>query len=97
MGLLPEAAETRALISLLLLVVGTVLAVMALRNRRWEVPAAVVATAGVVSWTFASDEYDYDGPVVLVVVEGSGVHVGDLLSVPALVLVLWLIYRGWRR
>ena len=95
MSLLPEAADTRALISLLLLVVGTALALVALRNRRWEVPAAVVATAGVVGWVFTAGSYD--GPVLAVVVEGNGIHLGDLLSVPALVLVLWLAYRGWRR
>ena len=95
MGLLPEAASTRALLSLVLLVVGTVLAVVALRNRRWEVPAAAVASAGLVGWTLTSS--DYDGPVLFVVVEGNGVHLGDLLSLPALLLVLWLCWRGVRR
>ena len=94
MGLLPEAASTRALLSLVLLVAGTVLAVAALRNPRWEVPAATVATAGVVGWTLTSSAYD--GPVLFVVVGTVGLHAGDLLSVPAALLVLWLCWRGVR-
>jgi hypothetical protein len=68
---------------------------MALSNRRWEVPASVVATAGVVGWVFTAGAYD--GPVLTVVVEGNGIHLGDLLSLPGGALVLWLGYRGWRR
>ena len=94
MGLLPEAASTRALLSLVLLVLGTALAVVALRNRRWEVPAAVLATAGVVGWSLTSQ--GYDGPVLFVVVEGNGFHLGDLLAAPAALLVLWLSWRGAR-
>lgn len=95
MDLLPDSASTRALVSLVLLVLGTVLAVVALRSRRWEVPAAAVASAGLVGWTLTSGSYD--GPVLFVVVEGNGLHLGDLLSVPALLLVLWLSWRGVRR
>jgi hypothetical protein len=93
-GLLPEAASTRALLFLVLLVLGTVLAVLALRNRRWEVPGAALATAGVVGWTLTSSAYD--GPVLFVVVGDNGLHLGDLLSLPATLLVLWLSYRGAR-
>lgn len=95
MGLLPADADTRALISLALLVVGTVLAVVALRRRRWEVPAAAVATAGVVGWLFTASAYD--GPSLAVVVDGRGISLGDLLSLPAFLLVLWLSYRGAKR
>ena len=94
MGLLPEAASSRALLSLILLLAGTALCVVALRKRRWEVPAVALATAGVVGWSFSSN--DYDGPVLFVVVEGNGFHVGDLLAVPAALLVLWLSWRGAR-
>jgi Na+-translocating ferredoxin:NAD+ oxidoreductase RnfD subunit len=94
-GLLPDGADTRAWISLALLVAGTVLAVLALRNRRYEVPATALATAGVVGWLLTADAYD--GPVLAVVVDGNGIDLGDLLSLPAVLLVLWLSYRGWRR
>jgi hypothetical protein len=92
---LPDSASARALISLVLLVAGTVLAVVALRHLRWEVPGAVVATAGGVGWTLTSSAYD--GPVLFVVVGSVGLHAGDLLSVPAGLLVLWLCWRGARR
>ena len=95
MGLLPEAASSRALLSLVLLVLGTTLAVLALRNRRWDVPAAALATAGVVGWVLTSEAYD--GPVLFVVVEGNGLHMGDLIAGPAALLVIWLSYRSARR
>lgn len=95
MGLLPEAAGTRALLSLVLLVIGTVLAVLALRNRRWDAPASALATAGVVGWVLTGESYD--GPVLFVVIEGNGLHMGDLLAVPAFLLVVWLAWRGARR
>ncbi len=96
MGLLPEAASSRALLSLVLLVLGTALAVHALKQRRWEVPAVGLATAGVVGWSLTSKAYD--GPVLFEVVRGeNGLHAGDLLSIPAALLVLWLAYRGARR
>lgn len=95
MDLLPDSASTRALVSLVLLVIGTVLAIVALRNRRWEVPAAAIAAAGLVGWTLTSSAYD--GPVLFVVVGDNGVHLGDLLSLPALLLVAWLSWRGARR
>jgi hypothetical protein len=93
--LLPDAASSRALLSLVLLVVGTAVAVVALRQRRWEVPAVALATAGVVGWSLTSSAYD--GPVLFVVVEGNGVHLGDLLALPAALLVLFLCARGARR
>ncbi len=94
MGLLPDAAGEQALVSLGLLLLGTVLAVYALRERRWEVPAVAVATAGVVGWYITGANAS---AVLLVVVKGKGLHVGDLLVVPAAVLVLWLSLRGARR
>jgi hypothetical protein len=94
-GLLPEADATRALLSLLLLLVGTALAAYALRHRRWEVLGAVLATAGVVGWSLLSNAYD--GPVLAVVVQGNGFHAGDVLSVPAALLVAYLAYSGARR
>jgi hypothetical protein len=93
--LLPDAASSRALLSLVLLVAGTALSLLALRDRRWDVAGATLATAGVVGWTLTSSSYD--GPVLLVVLDGSGLHLADLLSVPAVLLVLWLCYRSARR
>jgi hypothetical protein len=93
--LLPDAASSRALLSLVLLVIGTALALLSLRDRRWDVSAAALATAGVVGWTLTSSAYA--GPVLLVVLDGNGLHLGDLLSVPAALLVLWLCYRSARR
>ena len=95
MTLLPEAESSRALLSLVLLVLGTALAVYALRHRRWNVAGAVLATTGVVGWTLTNSPYD--GPVLLVVVGTNGVHLGDLLAVPAVLLVVWLSYRAMRR
>jgi hypothetical protein len=93
-GLLPHDADNRALLFLLVLAVGTVLAATAVRKRQWAVPGAVLATAGVVGWTLTSSAYD--GPVLAVVVGDNGVHAGDLLSVPAAILVLWLSVREAR-
>ena len=94
-SLLPQAASSRALLSLVLLVVGTAVAAFAVRSRRWDVVGAVLATAGVVGWTLTSEAYD--GPVLFVVVEGNGLHLGDLLVVPAALLVLFLAVRSaWR-
>lgn len=94
MSLLPEAADDRALLSLLLLVAGTALAVVALRARRWEVLATALATAGVVGWYVTGANAT---PVLVVVVKGNGLHVGDLLVVPAALLVAWLSLRAVRR
>jgi hypothetical protein len=94
-GLLPEAASSRALLSLVLLLLGTVLAVVALRNRRWEVPAAALAAAGALGWSFTRGAYD--GPGLAVVIEGETLQLGDLLWLPAVLLALWLSWRGARR
>ena len=94
MDLLPDAASDRALLSLVLLVLGTALAVLALRERRWEVPAVALATAGVVGWLLTGASAS---PVLVVVVQGNGLHAGDLLSLPAGLLVLWLSLRAARR
>jgi hypothetical protein len=92
-GLLDQVRDADAVLSLVLLVVGTALCLRALGHRRWEVPGVALATAGVVGWVLTESV----GPVRLVVVRGTGIHVGDLLSVPAALLVVWLAYRGARR
>jgi len=93
-GLLPEEPSTRALLSLILLVLGTAACLYALRQGRAEVPAAATATAGVVGWLLTGTDAT---PRLLVLSQGNGIHAGDLLTVPAALLVLWLSYRGWRR
>ena len=71
------------------------LAVLALRNRRWDVPAAALAAAGALGWSFTRGSYD--GPGLAVVVEGEALSLGDLLWLPAVLLTLWLSWRGARR
>ena len=93
MGLLDQVRGADAVLSLVLLALGTAMCLRALRHRRWEVAGVGLATAGVVGWVLAESV----GPVLLVVVRGTGFHVGDLLSLPAAVLVLWLSVRAARR
>ena len=95
MGLLADAHAPRALLSLLLLLVGTSLAAYAVRHRRWELLGAVLATAGVVGWSLMSNAYD--GPMLALVVQGNGFDAGDVLSVPAALLVACLSDRAARR
>ena len=94
MGLLPEEPSTRALLSLVLLVLGTALCLCALRYRRAAVAGAAVASAGVTGWLLTGTDAT---PRLLVLSEGNGVHAGDLLTVPAALLVLWLSVRPRRR
>lgn len=94
MGLLPEQPSTRALLSLVLLVLGTTACVFALRHRRAEVPASATATAGVVGWLLTGTDAT---PRLLGITRVNGVHAGDLLAVPAALLVLVLCVRGVRR
>ena len=92
-GGLPDDA-TRVLISLVLLLVGTASCLYVVRRRRAEVAAAGLATAGAIGWTLTGSAVD--GPVLLVVAEGNGLHLGDLLALPAVLLVLFLALRGWQ-
>ena len=94
MGLLPEEPSTRALLSLILLVVGTLACLYALRQRRVAVAAAAIASAGITGWLLTGTDAT---PRLLVLTEGNGVHAGDLLTVPAVLLVLWLSVRRRRR
>lgn len=90
MTLLGQVSAADTVLSLALLAVGTAPCVRAHSHRRWEVPGVALATAVVVGWVLAESVR----PVLLVVVRGTGVHVGDLLSVPAAPLVLSLSFRG---
>ena len=84
----------RPLTALLVLLVGTVLAYAGMGNRRWEVPGAALAGAGVVAWLLTNGPYE--GSVVLAVFEGNGLTVADLLVVPALLLLARLSWRSVR-
>ena len=85
----------RPLTALLVLIVGTVLAYVGIRNRRWEVLAATLAGAGVVAWLLTNGPFE--GAVLLTVFEGNGLTVADLLVVPALLLLAQLSWRSVRR
>ena len=90
-----STSDPRTLLSLLLLVLGTALAYWALDHRRWEVPGAALAAAGVTAWTLTNTPYE--GAVVFVAVQGNGLTAADLLSGPAVLLGLHLCWRGVRR
>ena len=64
-------------------------------NRRWEVPGAALAGAGVVAWLLTNGPYE--GAMSLAVFEGNGLTVADLLVVPALLLLAQLSWRSVRR
>ena len=85
----------RPLIALLVLGVGTVLAYVGVRSRRWEVIGAMLAGAGVVAWLLTNDLYK--GAVLLEVFDGHGLTVADLLVVPAVLLLAQLSWRSVRR
>lgn len=85
----------KALLSLLLLIVGTALVAHAMAHRNWELPGAVLATAGVTAWTLTNARFE--GPVLLIAFPGNGLTLADLLSVPAAVLVIRLCLRNRRR
>ena len=85
----------RSLAGLLILGVGTFLAYAGLGNRRWEVPGAALAGAGVVAWLLTNGPFE--GAVLLTVFDGNGLTVADLLVVPALVLLAQLSWRSVRR
>ena len=93
MGLLDDVGSARGLFTLVLLLLGTALAAIAVRYRRIELPAAAVAAAGVSGWMLARSTT----PVLLAFTDSLGVHLGDLLCLPAVALVGYLSWRAVRR
>ena len=85
----------KPLTALLVLLVGTILAYVGIGNRRWEVPGASLAGAGVVAWLLTNGPYE--GAVLLVIFDGNGLTVADLLVVPAVLLLALLSWRSVRR
>ncbi len=85
----------RPLTALLVLGLGTVLAYAGVSNRRWEVPGAALAGAGVVAWLLSNGTYE--GAVLLDVFDGNGLTVADLLAIPAVLLLAQLSWRSVRR
>lgn len=84
----------KALLSLVLLAVGTVVGVLALWRPKWDALASALAGAGVAAWTLTNGPYE--GAVLLVAIPGNGLTAADLLSVPALVIVAALVVRALR-
>ena len=93
MGLLDDVGSARGLFTLVLLLAGTVLAAVAVPYRRIELPAAAAAAAGVSGWMLSKSTT----PVLFAVTSNLGVHVADLLCLPALVLVAYLSWRAVHR
>ena len=94
-GLVPDGrAETLYALSLLLLVAGTALAVLALRVRGLDVLAASLGAGGATAWLLSNG--DREGAVLLEPLRGNGLTVADLLAVPVVVLVGVLCWRRLR-
>lgn len=90
-----ERSMPVVLVVLLALVVGTALAALAVAGRRWlAVPGAAAAAGTSVAWLLLNSLLD--GPVLFASPRGIGVHAGDLLGIPAVVLVAILCQRAWR-
>ena len=85
----------RPLTALLLLFVGTGVAYVGVDRRRWEVPGAALAAAGVTAWLLTNGPYE--GRTLLILAAGNGLTVADLLVVPAAVLLARLSWRAVRR
>ena len=80
-------ATCLALAAFLLMVVG---AFLTIRSGRW--PGRVILILGAVLWPLP--DQDWQGPVVLGIGGGHGVHLVDLLSVAALVVAVMRWPRG---
>lgn len=90
-----STADPRTLLSLLLLLAGTLLAMHALTHRRWEVLGATLAAAGIAAWTLTNRPYE--GAVLLIPFEGNGITAADLLCLPGAVALAVLCWRSVRR
>lgn len=94
-GLVPAGrAEALYVLSLLVLITGTALAVIALRVRGLDVLAASIGAGGAAAWVLSNGPGE--GAVLLEPRQGNGVTVADLLAVPVVVLVGVLCWRRFR-
>ena len=78
-------------LALTLLSAGTLLCVLALRVRTFDVAAVALAAGGAVAWLLANGAGE--GGTLLVVQEGNGLTLADLAVVPAGLLVGYLSVR----
>lgn len=95
MGVITSNADPRTLLSLVLLVVGTLLSMHALTSRRWEVLGAALVAAGIAGWTLTNTPYE--GAVLFIPFDGNGVTAADLLCLPGLAALAALCWRSVRR
>ena len=82
-------------VTLSLLLAGSLLALLALRLERLDVLAVAVAGGGVVGWLLSTGPGE--GATLLVVLPGNGLTVADLAAVPAVLLVVVLAGRRLSR
>lgn len=83
-----------AVATLLVLAAGTGLSALALRRPRLDLAATAVASAGAAGWLLSNGPLE--GPTLVMVLPGNGITTGDLLAVPAVVLIA-LMLRSHRR
>ena len=76
------------------LALGTLLCVVALRYRRFDLPAVAVASAGAAGWLLSNQPAE--GTTLVVVQPGNGLTAADLAVVPAALLVLVLCWQRLR-
>ena len=82
-----EVGETASAAALLL---GTVAAVHGVVVARWRWPGAALLLAGIAAWAAGGED---ESPVLLTLREGTGVHLGDLALLPAVLLLAALVRR----
>lgn len=95
-SVLDEGTQIKLLLSLILLVTGTGLAGLAVSAQTvLRVPAALVAGAGAASWLLL--DKDLEGPLIVSINRNHGIVLADLLTGPALVLVVTIVVLEIRR
>lgn len=82
-------------VTLGLLVLGSVLALLALWVERLDVLAVAVAGGGAVGWLLSSAPAE--GGTLLVVLPGNGLTLADVAAAPAVLLVVFHAVRRMRR
>jgi hypothetical protein len=91
----PVRDQKLYVVTLGLLVLGSLLALLALRVERLDVLAVAVAGGGAVGWLLSSAPAE--GATLIVVQPGNGLTAADLAAAPAVLLVAVLAGRRLRR
>lgn len=89
----PVRDQKLCVVTLGLLILGSLLALLALPVERLDILA--VAGGGVAGWLLSSAPAE--GGTVVVVLPGNGLTVADLAAAPAVLPVVVLAARPWRR